>query len=103
MSFDRPSIAEEEFFLRSEAARLRKHQEEESARRSEEEKRRVKDLHWMKCPKCGNDLQEIHYRGVNLDKCFSCEGLWFDNGELAHLQPEEVAGFVTSLRRIFTR
>jgi Zn-finger nucleic acid-binding protein len=36
----------------------------------------------MRCPKCGMELREIDYREINVDKCFSCDGAWFDAGEI---------------------
>ncbi len=83
------SSKEEEYFARQEAEKLRdsakKHAEEIAA----EEKKRLKELHYMKCPKCGMEMQEIEYRGVHIDKCFSCGGLFFDDGELEDVIAEE--------------
>ena len=31
------------------------------------------------------ELSEIDYQGVKIDKCFSCEGVWLDAGELEAL------------------
>jgi Zn-finger nucleic acid-binding protein len=36
----------------------------------------------MQCPKDGNSLQVIDVRGINIDKCHQCDGLWLDHGEL---------------------
>jgi hypothetical protein len=76
---------EEEYFARIEFERLRKLQEEREKQIAENEKRRLKELHFMRCPKCGMELSEIDYQGVKVDKCFSCEGVWLDSGELEAL------------------
>ena len=34
------------------------------------------------CPKCRGGMREWESRGVTLDHCESCKGLWFDEGEL---------------------
>ncbi len=34
-----------------------------------------------KCPKCHIPMDEINYRGVTIDKCNKCEGVWLDKGE----------------------
>ena len=34
-------------------------------------------------------LTEIAYRGVLVDKCFSCNGLWLDDGEMEKLAGED--------------
>jgi uncharacterized protein len=31
------------------------------------------------------ELREIDYRGIRIDKCFYCEGIWLDAGELEEL------------------
>ncbi len=54
---------------------------------SEQECQRLRKLHWMRCPKCGMPLDEITFRGVKIDKCLSCGGVYLDDGEL-----EQVAG-----------
>lgn len=36
----------------------------------------------MYCPKCQSiELKPITYRGVTIDKCPRCEGVWLDKGE----------------------
>lgn len=36
----------------------------------------------MKCPKCLGRLSPIQIGSVEIDRCFVCEGLWFDPDEL---------------------
>ena len=55
----------------------------------------------FRCPKCGADLIEVTYKGVEIDKCSSCLGLWLDCGELEQVMEGE-EGFLGSLKRIFT-
>ncbi len=78
----KPSEKEEEYFARLEFERRKKIEEERQKRLEKEEKRRLRELHYMKCPKCGMDLIEIDYKGIKVDKCSSCEGIWLDAGEL---------------------
>ncbi len=42
----------------------------------------MKNLHYMRCPKCGMELIEIDYRNIKVDKCSECQGVWLDAGEL---------------------
>ena len=58
---------------------------------SEAEKRRQREVHFMRCPKCGFELEEILLRGVKIDKCFGCNGLWLDAGELEELTTRQHA------------
>ena len=80
-----PSDSEQEYFLKLEIEKLRKAQEERAAKLKEEEKQKTKELHWMKCPKCGSDLAEIEYRKVKVDYCGGCGGSFLDKGEIAEL------------------
>lgn len=36
----------------------------------------------MVCPKCSQTMSLWESKGVGLDHCNSCKGLWFDEGEL---------------------
>lgn len=96
----KPSDAEEEYFTRQEAEKRRKMAAERQAQLQEQEKQQKRELHFMKCPKCGMDLEEISFGDVRVDKCFSCEGLWLDKGELETIQKKE-AGFVGRLVNVF--
>lgn len=73
---------EEEYFARIEFEKRRKILEDQQLALEDAERVRLKELHHMRCPKCGMELQEIELRGVKVDKCFGCEGIWLDAGEL---------------------
>ncbi len=66
-----------------EAARKRREQADRASRSAEEESRRK--LHWRKCPKCGSDMSVETISGIEIEKCSSCEGIFFDRGELEQL------------------
>lgn len=85
MTLDKPSSAEEEYFAREEAERRKKLAETKAAQVSQTERERLKQEHWMHCPKCGLELQSIDYRGATVDKCFNCGGIYLDDGELEKL------------------
>jgi Zn-finger nucleic acid-binding protein len=36
----------------------------------------------LACPKCAHPMDPWQSRGLALDHCFKCKGLWFDEGEL---------------------
>ncbi len=85
----KPHLSEEEYIKRQELERRKKWAAEQAAKMAEEEKRRRKELHWMKCPKCGMDLNEIEMAGVKVDECDSCGGLFLDHGEIHDLLAAE--------------
>lgn len=89
MSPVKPSENEEEYFARLEYEKRKKLCEEKRADLAEEEKKRLKELHYMHCPKCGNDLIEITFKKVQIDRCPGCNGIWLDAGELDTLLESE--------------
>lgn len=103
MSPVKPSEKEEEYFLRQQAEKLKAHAERVRKETEEAEQKRLKELHYMRCCKCGMELTEITYRGVQIDKCFSCGGIYLDDGELEQVAGEdEKGGLFSGLKRIFS-
>lgn len=88
----KPSDQEEEYFARKEFERRRKIEQEKHKKLMEEEKKRLKELHYMRCPKCGMELIEIDYKGIMIDECSECEGIWLDAGELEIVAKMEKTG-----------
>ena len=37
----------------------------------------------MKCPKCDSDMEKVTIENLELDRCIACNGIWFDEFELA--------------------
>ena len=91
---------EEEYFARQETERGRKSANKRQAKLLAEERERETALHFMKCPKCGMQLEEIAFGDVRIDKCFSCDGLWLDQGELDLIR-EKDGGFMGRLLSVF--
>jgi uncharacterized protein len=98
---DKPSSKEEEYFKKLEFERMKKAEDERLAKMEAAEKERLRELHFMKCPKCGMDLMEIQYQGVTLDRCVSCEGTWFDKGEVEQLVEGKEPGLAAKILSIF--
>ena len=100
MSPIEPSEREDEYFLRMDAERIAELRDNLDKRREEGAKRMRKEAHWMKCPKCGGDLQEINYQNVMIDTCTECKGVWLDHGELELLakgQAKVTKGFLSKI------
>lgn len=45
----------------------------------------------MRCPKCRSDMEQVMIGDTEVDRCFSCHGLWLDAGELDKLRSKEAA------------
>lgn len=100
MTTTKPSHTEEEYFTRVEAEKKKKLAEDARRKLTEEERNRLRALHWMRCPKCGMELHPIPFKGITLDKCFSCHGVYLDDGELEKVAGEE-GGFLQSVQSLF--
>jgi uncharacterized protein len=98
---DKPSRAEDEYFARQELERRKKWAAEQSAKMAAEEKDRLKQLHFMKCPKCGMDLTTIEFQGISIDKCPNCNGTWFDAGEVEQLLEPKNSGLFGKVMSVF--
>jgi uncharacterized protein len=103
--FDRPSNQEDEYFAREDIEKKRRialHQASELAAKQKED---LKKLHYMKCPKCGMDLQKLDQGSVEIDTCFNCKGIWLDAGELEALtsQGKQKAPVIDAVLNIFRR
>ncbi len=98
----KPSDKEEEFFALKEFEMRKKLREEQQRQLEAAERARLRELHHMHCPKCGMDLLEIDYKGVTLDKCSACGGLWFDAREFETILSMEQSN-IKSIFNIFGR
>ena len=107
MSDDR--AGEDSWFQRNEkqlleAARVarEKREAERAKAETEADRRRLRELHFMKCPKDGHDMVEVEedFGGVKVDRCSFCEGIFFDAGELERLYPKPEAERRSLFRRL---
>ena len=82
--------------------RIKEEAEKEDMRRREE----LREAHWMHCPKCGHGMEEKELYRIKIDTCRSCEGVFFDRGELEELmmarQAAERRGFFRRLMGLQT-
>ena len=90
---DKPSRNEEEYFARQEAELL----EQSRAKTQRVTIEQNRKNHYMKCPKCGADLNTVDYHGVQVDRCPECDGVWFDAGEVESLVKKDT-GVIDVLR-----
>ncbi|MFP5503574.1 MAG: zf-TFIIB domain-containing protein [Candidatus Sericytochromatia bacterium] len=93
-----PSEQEEKWFKEQELKQKREREAESVKQHDLHEKEARKLAHFMKCPKCGGDLQERDYEGVKIDVCTDCAGVWLDQGELEAISAEKSAGLFGFLR-----
>ena len=97
----KPSTTEDEFFIREDAEKKRRLALELKKSMAADEQRKLKELHFMCCPKCGLGLHQIKYRNVDVDACFSCGGVFLDKGEIDVIAHPEQKGIMAAILNWF--
>jgi len=72
-------VARHEFELRAKAEQAKR------ANLETEEHERLRELHYMCCPKCGSQLLTTDYKDIAIDECTHCKGVWLDPSELEQI------------------
>lgn len=101
MSGVKPSSNEEEYFAREDAEKKRQMVLNRNKALAHDEQEALKKLHFMHCPRCGMELSELSLRGVVVDKCFNCHGVFLGEDELEKLAGHE--GYWARMLRFFAR
>jgi hypothetical protein len=96
----KPTDAEEQYFIDLELKRRLKDEQKRAAELEAQEKQRLKEIHYMHCPKCGHKLTEQAFADILIDVCANCQGVWLDAGEMDKIM-EVKKGFFKSLRSLF--
>jgi uncharacterized protein len=89
MSINKPSHEEEEYFAKEDANQRHALALAQARQMEQQELEKLKQQHYMHCPKCGFVLDPIKFKGVTIDKCHHCNGTWLDAGELEALAGKE--------------
>ena len=88
----KPSEKEQEYFIAREVERLKKLQKEHQGKLAGDERQRLKELHFMHCAKCGDNMETTTLAEVEIEVCPSCGGVYLDAGELNKIVNEQVRG-----------
>jgi ribosomal protein L37AE/L43A len=63
----------------------------------------IKQAAHMRCPKCGERLQQRSLHGIEVDECSACHGMWLDQGALGKIGRQDTEGWIARwLRTEFT-
>ncbi|MCP5468290.1 MAG: zf-TFIIB domain-containing protein [Deltaproteobacteria bacterium] len=89
----KPSHEEEEYFAKVEIQKKRDLAEKVKKEKSQQELEELKKLHWRHCANCGFEMHPIVFKGVTIDQCPNCGGVFLDPGELKQLAGEEESLF----------
>lgn len=90
---------EEEYFHRKNLELLEKTRKKLDAERAAAQQRGQKKPFWMICPKCGTELQEVDLKGVKVDQCGGCGGVFLDKGEIELIpHARQLKGWAAALK-----
>lgn len=56
----------------------------------------------MQCPKCNVELEASQYRGIGVEECPNCEGMWLDIDELDQVEDKVLEDDQLKGKVIFT-
>ncbi|HEY5546772.1 MAG TPA: zf-TFIIB domain-containing protein [Gemmatimonadaceae bacterium] len=96
MEEKKPSKTEDEYFVKLDAELIKAQRAKLDAERAKAER----DSHYMRCPKCGGQLEEIEFHHMKIDRCKDCGGIWLDKGEmemLEHIDQSNIRSFVRTM------
>lgn len=48
----------------------------------------------MLCPKCNSEMREKSYRGITVDVCSACRGIFLDKGELERIEDQQLGNII---------
>ncbi|MGH7965526.1 MAG: zf-TFIIB domain-containing protein [Candidatus Binatia bacterium] len=64
-----------------------------------QERGRGKEAVVRRCPQCGEELEEIFFRGVTVERCTGCSGVWLNAGEVERLTARANQGWLSHFWR----
>jgi len=79
---EREKALENEYFYKQEKEKIQ-HMKKESREKL------VRDLCKNRCPKCGSQIEAMTFRGVPLDRCADCGGIWLGPNDLKILSEKD--------------
>lgn len=107
MATKKTTDSEDEYFAKLEKLKkdeLRLKLEAEEKKKAGESKPKASIKGSMKCPKCDTRLATVTHKGVEIDRCENCNGIFLDDGELEMLAGAPSSGgffrgFLKSLKK----
>lgn len=96
---ERKKGLEEDYFHRKDRELLEQMRQRLAAKEGERQQEAASPC----CPKCGEELEEILFRGVTVNRCFGCSGVWLDSGEVECLTARASQGWLSFFWRSMGR
>jgi uncharacterized protein len=95
------SKTEDEYIAKEEAEKIKRLQDKLKEEAEAKQRAEIQSACFMRCPKCGGELEEIMFQGIKIDRCTSCDGVWLDEGELEKLAGSDDANIIGGILGFF--
>ena len=92
---------EEDYFRKLDQEAKAKLKAKLDAQNAEADRAARKDLHFLKCGKCGSDMETQVFRGIEIEICGSCGAVLLDPGELEQLAGSDHTALFSSFFSMF--
>ncbi len=92
---------EDEYFKKRDMEAKAKLKAKLDAQKAEAEKAARKEMHYLKCGKCGSDMATQVFRGIEIERCGTCGAVLLDPGELEELAGEDQSGMISNFFSVF--
>jgi len=92
---------EEDYFRKIDQEAKGKLKAKLETQRAEADLAARKDLHFMKCGKCGGAMVTEVFRGIEIEVCSGCNAVLLDPGELEQLAGEDSSMLFKSFFSMF--
>jgi uncharacterized protein len=86
---------EDQYFAELDRKLIEKRRRERQTEAGDEEESPAKRAGSMRCPKCGEVLEQRTLHEVTVDTCPSCQGMWLEKGELEAIAKREDEGWIS--------
>ena len=96
------SDQENSYFTTLEIEKMKALRRKLEAEADEKSKAELKALHYLKCGKCGHDMDTVPFRGIEIEVCTNCKAVLLDPGELQELVGEDQSGVISTLSEFFS-
>jgi Zn-finger nucleic acid-binding protein len=97
----KPSSTEDEFFAKEDVEKKRKLALSVAKELAAGERKRLRDLHHLHCPKCGMKMQQLKLRGLEVEVCFACGGVFLEKGDIDVIAAPEQKGIMAAILNWF--
>jgi uncharacterized protein len=98
---NKPSATEDEFFAREDVEKKRKLAHQVKKELGADRLKSLRDLHYMHCPRCGLEMQEVHFGKLTVDVCFGCNGAFLDRAEIEVIAAPHQKGLMGAILNWF--